>query len=125
MKNLSTSVFSMLAATLAVSASASAAECQLHVSRTACPGKETESYSKCNGKQSCDTVVDTLDAASCAEAALKSCENKRFDITQYKSVVARFQGVDFAAGRDFCDKDSGSYVVTVNYPFRELADCKN
>lgn len=41
------------AALMATAGTAAAGECAIEYIRTACPGKEAESYSKCNGKQSC------------------------------------------------------------------------
>jgi hypothetical protein len=88
-----------------VSGAASAANCELHVTRTACPGQEVESYKKCNGQQSCDNVIQAADEAQCKAEATKACENQRLDITKLKVITAKFNGKALAAsngGSDFC-----------------------
>lgn len=102
----------------------SAATCHLKISRDACAGKERESYSKCEGNKSCVKEFTAATEKDCMALALTNCENKRFDITQYKSVQAKFDGRDVRAGYDFCSMDSGAYKVIENYPFRGKAACK-
>src|SRR5262245_28558238 len=109
---------------LAAAAPALAQPCVTRVTRTACPGKEKESYAKCNGLASCESAVDAADESACAAVALKGCENQRFDITKYKAVTARFAGRDVANGKDFCDQDAGAYVVKKNFPHRNDQDCR-
>ena len=106
------------------SAAAQAGDCVIGVTRYACPGKEQESYSKCGGKQSCDAKTQTATAQECAAQALLACENKRYDITKYKLIRAKFNGKDVAGGMDFCDKDQGSYKVAQHFPYRNSKDCR-
>jgi hypothetical protein len=93
------------AALIATARTAAAGECAIEYIRTACPGKETESYSKCNGTQSCVLPEPTDTAAACQAAAVKACANDRLTITKSKVVHAKFDGkpIMSAAGKDdFC-----------------------
>ncbi|MGZ3694244.1 MAG: hypothetical protein ACXWQO_08580 [Bdellovibrionota bacterium] len=106
-----------------------AADCVVNTTRTACPGREKDSYAKCpNGTQSCSSTVDSADAKACESAAIEACLNTRFDVTKYKKVTAKFNNVDFARGQDFCNRDAayskGKYIVRDNFPFRDKTDCK-
>jgi hypothetical protein len=87
-------------------ASAFAGECKLNVERTACPGKESESFKKCDGKPSCAEVKKTGTAASCAKEALKACENvgDRQKITKSKKISAEFDGKPVENGKNFCEE---------------------
>ncbi len=89
----------------ALSASSFAGECVLDVTRTACPGKEAESYKKCDGKQSCTETKKTGTAAACAKEAVKACDNigDRQLITKSKVITATFNGEKVEGGKDFCD----------------------
>jgi len=88
---------------LSIVDNAYAGECVIKVTRTACPGKEAESYKKCDGKQSCEDIQETDTAAACAEAALKACYNARLDITKSKVITATFDNVPVEGGKNFCD----------------------
>lgn len=88
-----------LAALLALPFSnAFAADCVVHIKRTACAGQEAESYKKCNGKQECDTQESAESEAECSASALKHCDNSRLDITKYKVVTATFKGAALTGG---------------------------
>ncbi len=94
-----------------------AADCVVHVKRTACAGQDTESYKKCNGASECDKAeAAAASEAACAKAAADECENKRLEITKSKVVTATFKGAaligGFAAdgkadakGTNFCAAD--------------------
>lgn len=119
--------FSVLSivALMAMSGSAFAGECVMKITRKACPGKEAESYSKCKGQASCDESKKTGSAEACAKEAIKSCQNKRYDVTQDKNVMATFDGKALEGGRDFCkDATAGLYDPAKDYPHRGKADCK-
>lgn len=96
----------VLAAMLALtfSSQASAYECIVNVNRTACAGKESESYSKCGGSKSCDKNEDASSEAACIAAAKSNCPNSRLDITKSKVVKARFNGKQLQGpyGGSFC-----------------------
>ena len=94
-----------------------AGECVLQVTRTACPAKETESYSKCDGKQSCTEAVPAATASQCAIKAKSSCANKRYDVTKYKRITALYDGTAVEGGKDFC-------VGHPDYPHVNQPDCK-
>lgn len=81
-----------------------AGECVVHTIRTACPGKEEESYSKCGGSKSCDKKDDADTEAACIAAAKAGCPNSRLDITKSKIVKARFNGKQLPGpyGGSFC-----------------------
>jgi hypothetical protein len=97
---------------------ASAADCVLHVTRTACPGQEATSYSKCGGKQSCDEKVPATSASQCVSKAKSTgCANSRYEITKYKKVTASYDGAPVDGGKDFC-------VGHPDYPYADKADCK-
>jgi len=79
--------------------------CVITVTRTACPGKEKESYSKCNGKQSCEIADSAATVQDCAAAALKACEMLRPQVTKSKAVTAVFGGAPVENGKNFCAAD--------------------
>ena len=58
----------------------------MHVNREACPGKDAESYKKCDGKKECDEKTTATSDKDCTKKALKACENARFEITKSKTV---------------------------------------
>lgn len=103
---------------LFVSGAASAADCVLHVTRTACPGQEKESFSKCKGTASCDEKVLAVSASMCASKAKSGCSNSRLTITKYKKITADFDGAAIEGGKDFC-------AGHPDYPYAKKADCKN
>ena len=95
----------MAAAGTATVGTAAAGECAVEYIRTACPGKETESYSKCGGKQTCVLTEAAADVAGCQAAAVKACANERLLITKSKVIHAKFDGkpINSASGKDdFC-----------------------
>jgi hypothetical protein len=101
------SVFAALVslAASAFLASTASAQCLVHTERTACPGKESESYKKCDGKKSCEKKRPASSEAQCMEEAKKGCPNDRFDITASKIVKAKWNGKDLKGEFDgnFCD----------------------
>ena len=97
--------------------SAFAGECVLQITRTACPGQEKESYSKCDGKPGCTESVPAASASQCALKAKASCTNKRYEITKYKKVSATFDGAGVEGGKDFCTGHP-------DYPHVSKTDCK-
>lgn len=117
--------FNFVTLALLFSVNAMAADCVITTTRTACPGKEKESYSKCeDGAQTCSKTLASDSEAECKASALAACKNDRTTITKYKKVTATFSGKDFAKGLDFCDKDAGEYSVKANFPFRNSAKCE-
>lgn len=108
----------IVASFLFVSGVASAADCVFHVTRTACPGQEKESFSKCKGTASCDEKMLVASASQCAIKAKASCANSRLTTTKYKKITAEFDGVALEGGKDFC-------VGHPDFPFAKKADCKN
>jgi hypothetical protein len=89
---------------LSMATNALAFECVVNVNRTACPGQEAESYSKCGGSKSCDKNEDASTEAACIAAAKANCPNSRLTITKSKVVKARFNGKQLAGpyGGNFC-----------------------
>lgn len=79
-----------------------AAGCVVTTTRTACPGKEADSYKKCDGKKSCSKPVEAASAEACAAAATSSCSNDRLEITKSKVITAKFNGkaVKSKSGQD-------------------------
>lgn len=81
------------------SGSVQAADCVLHIKRTACTGQEEASYKKCEGKQECDEEDDiAVTEEACAAAALKACDNSRLEITKSKVIGATFKGTALVGG---------------------------
>ncbi|MGK5085252.1 hypothetical protein WDW37_18340 [Bdellovibrionota bacterium FG-1] len=118
-------ILSFGAIALLFQAHAYAGECTLSVTRDACPGQDSESLSKCDGKKSCDESKKTGSAEACAKEAIKACQNKRTNVTKSKIVIAKFGGQPVEGGKDFCKtKVDGLYDPEKDYPFRDKADCK-
>lgn len=97
--------------------SAFAGDCVLQVTRTACPGQEKESFSKCDGKASCNESVPAATGSLCVIKAKSACKNKRFEITKYKKITATFDGAALEGGKDFCSGHP-------DYPYASKPDCK-
>ncbi|AKJ28612.1 hypothetical protein [Caldimonas brevitalea] len=96
-------VLSMVVSTFAHAQGTSG--CEIQYNRTACPGKETESYAKCDGKKTCVKPAAAASEQACREAALKACANDRLDVTASKEIKATYQGkpIKSASGQnDFC-----------------------
>jgi hypothetical protein len=87
-------------------ATALAGNCEIVVSRDACPGKEVISFKKCDGKKVCSEFVETPDTNACKKAAVAACEVFRPGITKSKSVSSvKFDGRAVkpdGADADFC-----------------------
>jgi hypothetical protein len=100
-----------LALILTFAGPAAAGECKMTITRTACPGKEAESYAKCNGQKSCDEVKKVGSAESCAKEALKACDNigPRQKVTKSKTINAQFNGAPVEAGKNFCAADRSDF----------------
>ncbi|HOO81732.1 MAG TPA: hypothetical protein PK513_04450 [Alphaproteobacteria bacterium] len=81
-------------------ANALAADCVVHYKRTACAGQEEISYKKCGGEQECEKTKPAESKEECMEAALKSCDNKRFDITKWKVITATYGDEQLIGGHD-------------------------
>ena len=79
-------------------------DCVIHYNRTACAGKEEESYSKCGGSKECDKDAAASTEAACIAAAKEACPNSRLDITKSKRITARFNGKALKGpyGGSFC-----------------------
>ncbi|MFZ4405143.1 MAG: hypothetical protein ACOYOK_13655 [Pseudobdellovibrionaceae bacterium] len=102
-------------------------QCVITVTRTACPGKEAESYSKCpGGSASCSEVLPdgAANPEDCAIAATRACNNKRVDITKNKSIVAYYDNQPLVNSKDFClEKADSLFDPALSFPFRDKADC--
>jgi hypothetical protein len=99
--------FAALALTLS-SSMALAGVCEISVTRVACPGKEADSFKKCDGKPSCVVKKKSDSAEDCAKAAADECPNSRLDITKSKEITAKFGGaaVKSKDGKEqFCAAD--------------------
>jgi len=94
-------------------------DCDLSYTRTACAGKEAESYAKCDGKQSCTKHVAAASEAACAEAAVKACSNDRLEITKSKVITAKYKGKALKS-------KGGKDDMCLDYPKRdtEFNQCK-
>jgi hypothetical protein len=80
-------------------------DCGINYTRTACPGKDAESFAKCDGKASCVKFVAADSEQACQAAALKACANDRLDVTKSKAIQATYKGqpLKSASGQeDFC-----------------------
>lgn len=95
----------LLAGSMIFSAAANAGTCELGITRTACPGKESISFKKCDGKASCVEFQDLANAGLCKAAAVAACENARLTVTKLKVITAKFDGAELktdAGSTDFC-----------------------
>lgn len=82
--------------------------CEIKTIRSACSGKETESYKKCAGKPDCISKKKAASADECKALAVKECENSRLDITKSKVINAKFDGKDLTDSNgkaNFCDEN--------------------
>lgn len=80
-------------------------QCAVNYTRTACTGEEATSFKKCDGNASCTKYKEADSADACRVAAMKSCRNRRLNITQAKVITAKWQGAELltASGNsDFC-----------------------
>jgi hypothetical protein len=68
------------------------AVCAVTTKRAACPGKEAESFKKCEGKPSCSKNIEAASAAACVDAATASCSNDRLEVTKSKAITATWNG---------------------------------
>jgi hypothetical protein len=79
------------------------AGCVIHYNRTACPGQEAVSYSKCNGTKECDKEDSAaISLKACEQAAAAACANTRLQITKSKVITATFNGKALRGGSNFC-----------------------
>ena len=104
-------VLSFAFAACLVSSAALAGDCVLHVTRSACAGKEADSFAKCGGKASCEDTKKTGSAEACAKAAEKACENAgdRQKVTKSKTISADFDGKPVEGGKNFCAPDRADF----------------
>ena len=103
---MKTTLFILSALLLSTSASlAVAGSCEIKYTRAACPGKEAESFKKCDGKASCIKTVVADSAEVCRTKAAAACANDRIDITKSKIINALFDGkpvMGKTGGADHC-----------------------
>jgi hypothetical protein len=106
MRIFSMTVFGLAAGlTIGLASAQDKGDCNVQYTRTACPGKEAESFSKCDGKASCVKHVEAATPQACQAAAVKACENDRLDVTKSKAIQATYKGqpLKSVSGRDdFC-----------------------
>ncbi|MBF0310170.1 MAG: hypothetical protein HQL56_11640 [Magnetococcales bacterium] len=97
---------------------ASQAECKLSYARTACKGKEADSFKKCDGKAECVQVKEAASEAACLEAAKKACDNDRTDITKFKQIAASWSGKALVGGFDAKGQAdaAGTHFCAANRP---------
>ncbi len=82
-----------------------AGNCAIDITREACPGKETESYAKCDNKKQCVEKLEAKTEKECMKKALEKCDNARLDITKSKIITASFDGKPIQNNKNFCDAD--------------------
>jgi hypothetical protein len=98
-------MFGLTLAQAADTQTAATSECAVHYTRTACPGQEATSYKKCGGTQSCVKQKKASTMEACQARAVKSCGNRRLNITKSKVITAKWQGkaIKSKSGNDdFC-----------------------
>ena len=89
---------------------AAQAACVIHYNRTACPGKDAESYSKCNGTKECDKEDSSaVSLASCEQATAAACANTRLTITKSKVITGKFNGKALRGGSNFCASNRADF----------------
>jgi hypothetical protein len=101
---------------LFLSSYAFAGDCLVTVTRTACPGHEAESYSKCDGKQTCTEKFVVATPQDCSAATLNACVNvpARQQITKSKVITSEFDGKTVEGGRNFCDPNRPDFNKCLN-----------
>lgn len=85
--------------------SAFAGPCDLHYTRTACPGKEAVSYKICNGKQSCVKKTEAANMEACRIKAVDACANAGRGITKSEVITASYEGITVknqSSGNNHC-----------------------
>ncbi len=97
-----------LAAPLFLFAVSAQAECVVKYTRTACKGQQTISFKKCGGNASCEKTKKAGSLHACWQAAVKSCNNGRLDITKYKKITANYNGQSLTGGFDATGNPSAS-----------------
>lgn len=93
----------ILGSLLAMSSAAHAGTCQLSITRTACPGKETEAFKPYDGKTTTEETKSTPDAAACGKHADKTAKIVRKGTLTKKEVMAKFDGAPVEGGKTFAD----------------------
>ena len=96
---------SLLLTTVLLAQSLQAEVCEIEITRKACSGFESESYKKCQGKQTCTKQFEFLHPRECEKKAYQSCLNSRLSITHSKVIRAKFQGKFLKDGENFCEPD--------------------
>ena len=95
--------FALAAVCLMSLAQVAQAGCVVHYNRTACPGQEAVSYSKCNGTKECDKEdTSATSAAACEQVVAAACANSRLTITKSKVITGKFNGTALRGGSNFC-----------------------
>jgi len=98
--------FAFLTTAFISSQAMAAGTCEWLVTRTACKGKEAESYAKCAGKAKCEPATKKVsNEEACVKAAESDCSNSRLDITDSKDIRAKFDGKDVHGGKNVCKDD--------------------
>lgn len=88
---------------------ANATTCVWQVTRTACRGQEEKSYSKCQGKKTCEKTAEVDSAGECRSVAVEACKNVRLDITKSKIITVKYNGEVLDNGKNFCKADRGDF----------------
>ncbi len=84
--------------------------CELTIKRTACAGKEKESYAKCpGGVAQCASKKKAETDAECQKIAEEECSNSRTDVTKSKEITAKFGGQPVKGGANLCAADRPDY----------------
>ena len=69
-----------------------AADCLIKTTRTACAGKEEQSFSQCDGQRACAKTETVTSPEACKQAALNACANDQLDITKRKEINVNYDG---------------------------------
>ncbi len=80
-----------------------AGTCTMNVTRVSCPGKETECYTKCKGKESSEEIKKVGSIEACIKEASRNCVVFRKEITKTKKITATFDGKPVEGGKNFCN----------------------
>ena len=93
-------IVSFAALALLISGSANAANCELTIDRTPCPGKEAEARKPYDGKNPTDEKTKASDAAACLKDAERAAKIIRKGTLSKKVVVAKFSGAEIGKKDD-------------------------
>jgi hypothetical protein len=97
-------LFAISFAALTFASASASAECVITINRTACPGKEAETFKPYGGKNPTEEKKKAASAEACAKEAEKTSKIIRKGTLAAKSAKATFAGAPVEGGKEWADK---------------------